>query len=668
MAIISIRNMTHGECSPQFRSQTDLEFYNKSCQTLQNCLIGTSGSWGSRFGTYKKATIPGDDEILNAFSWHYSSGDNIYNFIIIVGLQTILIFNQSTWAITTITGVNFSGTIRGIAVHDRFIIFGNFPTYMLKLDSSGTPVQDTFAYVNPPTYQFDNKYKYETVFTLSTVEVTDPDGGNFAHLEITTMGTFGGFTPNFVGGTFRSLGLATDTTDTDGSAVIMNYESSTQVGVRIDSAFRKVAGWTSGPEGIFKGAVCVLTEQLYSETKDNWPTCGTFYDDRLYTCGGKLTPKIINGSGVGEYEDFYLNVGNDSDAIQTTLDGDGDSIINVISSSSIQFFTNKGIYCNEAQVITPKTISSVRLVSEKGSTSAEPIMLDKQTLFCNVGGKSVSSLYLNEYSAYKISNISFYSSHLIKNPISMAAYDSNDKIDTNIAFLVNPDGSISMYQTLAEQNIEAWSNIQLLNGDKFIHALSSRDKMFFITERNTNFFIEEFTIDYALDCMVDNLTVSNGEVQLGSDFESTTVSLIGKDGVSSYGDYTTDATGTFTTDIDDAILNNCLVGYKFISQFITNPLHIITQAGDNRYTKKKVSKVYVEYYNSNTFKINGVQVPTQNLAPTSESTQSEANNILRSDTFSLATNSGYTRNATVEILQDIPLRFEILAVDVDCSL
>lgn len=699
--LVSQYDHTHGEASPLYTGRPDLSMYSKSASLIKNMMVKPNGSLVSRFGTKNVKSLTGALPV--AFeTWSFGNGDNVYDYAVVVQNTIITLINLETFAPTLIsTTINVLEKIRIIQQQNYLVILsGSSEPILLTGDlTTGIVTNDTLTFSIPPTFEFDNKYAYGSTFTLEVVERTAPGTAtsSLPILEITNMGTFGGFTADFVGGQFTSLGPTSD--DEDGFATIEEYISSTQVRVRVKNPFQKIPGWTSGVEGSFNGSECNLTQKAYTSTT-GYPTAGCFFQNRLFLAGGERTPQTIFGSKVGDFDNFSLGTGLDDEGLQSTISGQGDVILNVVASKTLQIFTKYGEYSNglwEAKVLTPSTFNSISLQSSYGSKDVEPVSIDNQTIFCKGGGNAIMSFaYPVGATAYQSSNLSFYSEHLINNPIKLATLSNNTHYDSNTLFVLNNDNTLNILEMLPEQEVFAWSRFvsnDQQEGKQYINICSLRDRVFILSDISSTYYIEEIK-KYPLDFYTDQKTITGTTVQLGLDYGNKTVHVIDTGGdenintdsphkIKYFGSFETDGNGDFDMGtITASELDQAIFGFAFEQHVRSMPLHIMTQNGDNRYLKKKLSKVYVEYLNSYSFKIgteypsqlsddpdnssywafNSIQVPIYKYSTTSSPTITYDQQYYssKSGVFETDINSGHSRNTYISIKQDLPLPLEIL--------
>jgi len=684
MAISSNHDFTHGELDPTLFARSDLSFYNKSAQLLRDWMVLPGGSVRSRYGTkYIEELSAGSS--FQLFEWRTGNYDYL---IIVINNSNLIVKRLDTMSDTTLSH-NFSNAsvenrlVRGGQQQNRFLLCAaSGEPMILTSAANGSVTIANFVFKNPPTFQYDSNYS-TSVFTLDEVTVT-PAGtptASLPSLKITSMGTFSGFTQDFVGGNFSAFG--DKDSDQDGSARIMQYVSATEVKVRIDVAFEAIdpAPAPPAPKGKFNGNVSFLSETAYNNTR-GWPATLAFYESRLIFGGGAGVPQSLFFSAIDDYYDF-LPGPNASDPINFTIaSGESDSIQNIISTRSLQVFTKSGENATPVwgvESLTPTSVA-VRRQTSNGSEITTPVILDNQTLYIKRGGRAVMAFtYAQGTDTYSSIDSSVMSTHLINNPVDMTAYTINNAYDSNVLILLNEDGSKVFFETLAEQNVAAWCATSTYEGDKWLNACAIEDRLFFITKRNGKYLLEELSWSFVMDAAVTYTATTTGEEThtLPDYFDGRDVTIV-TDVIDPLG-INQPAQGTYVGKF--SVGNNSevtfpvvsgktyYIGFPVLPKLQTMPAHVMTPEGDTLYTKKRISKVFVNYNQSYSFTINGVRVPIDYLStPSDPGIVLDAPVLPKSGIYAMPSLFlGWARKTYVEIEMTEPLPINILGISVELT-
>lgn len=150
--------------------------------------------------------------------------------------------------------------------------------------------------------------------------------------------------------------------------------------------------------------------------------------------------------------------------------------------------TNAGAYSspmNDSVTITPKGFT-LKLQDDTPSSNIQPVSIDNQVFVVN-GNEVYSLIWSESILGYQSSVVSTISEHLIKTPVSMAAFNYAAAPGGRYVFIVNADGTLAMYQTLLSEEVSGWTPAALYQdyGDaKFRFVLTDKySRCWFIAER-----------------------------------------------------------------------------------------------------------------------------------------------------------------------------------------
>lgn len=202
-------------------------------------------------------------------------------------------------------------------------------------------------------------------------------------------------------------------------------------------------------------------EDTWSDTR-GWPRSVAFHEGRLYFGGSTSRPNTIWGSRVIDYFNFNPGTALDDDGVEATLNTKQlNAIVNMAASSDLRIFTTGGEFVviqTTANPITPSNFL-VRAQTSLGAKAGVPIEdLNGATVFVQRQGKSLVGFQFSDtVASYGTRVLSVLSSHLIKDPIDLTISRSSSSDESDRIFLVNSDGTMTVYSILAEQNVIAAS-------------------------------------------------------------------------------------------------------------------------------------------------------------------------------------------------------------------
>ena len=250
-----------------------------------------------------------------------------------------------------------------------------------------------------------------------------------------------------------AVGEYAQVTSTFGRARYVEFTSSTVMKAVVEVPFfdsnAVVAGEWESEHGY---------EDVWSTTR-GWPRSATFHEGRLYFGGSKSRPNTVWGSRVIDYFNFDPGTGLDDEGVEATINTNQlNSIVNIVASADLRIFTTGGEFVviqSEDSPVTPSTFL-VRPQTRQGSKPGVPVEdLNGASIFVQRQGKSLNAFQFGSNTrAYQIQQLSVLSSHLIKNPVDLAARRSTSTDEAAKVFVVNgDDGSMTCYSILVGQNV-----------------------------------------------------------------------------------------------------------------------------------------------------------------------------------------------------------------------
>jgi hypothetical protein len=246
------------------------------------------------------------------------------------------------------------------------------------------------------------------------------------------------------------------------------------------------------------------TEDAWSATR-GYPTTVVFHEGRLWFGGSKSLPITIWGSRVNEFFNFDLGKSRDDQAIDVTLDVDQyDGIQAIFSNRHLQIFTASAEYYVSVSPITPANMA-VKRQSGFGSKNIAPKVIDGATIYIqNTGSAMREFVFEFAEDAYISNTASLLAPTLIDNPVDMAVSVGTSNEDANYVYIVNSDGTISVFNTLRSQNVAGWS--RWITDGEILSIARISNELYFTVKRNINgtdqYYLEEANPDAYMDSSV----------------------------------------------------------------------------------------------------------------------------------------------------------------------
>jgi len=392
------------------------------------------------------------------------------------------------------------------------------------------------------------------------------------------------------------------------------------------------------------GATTNWDEQAFSALR-GYPAAVTFHENRLCFGGTLAEPDTIWMSSLGEFFDYNVGEGEDTDAINlVAATGDVNEIRYMRSNRDLQIFTLSDelyvpTYLNQA--ITP-TNAQIRKQTPFGSEFVLPTSIDGATIFVERGGRAVREyIYSDAEDAYISTAISTVATHLIKSPVDIAVVHSGFNTAESYAALVMADGDMALFSSNRAEKRAAWTGLTSQGSYKAATALG--DRLFvYQQDVNNNYVLSEFLDDIGLDNYL-YVAYGSGTVSVSSLYSSGTVDVIGYNGTNKVylGEFT--VTGGNITMTGHSSYTHFYVGKKYTSKIITNPIDTVAANGPVTGDVRGISTVVLNLKDSESIKVNNRAV----------------NNITGFKGNKEVRLLGYSRSPQVTIEQEEPMPLQI---------
>ena len=443
-----------------------------------------------------------------------------------------------------------------------------------------------------------------------------------------------------------------------GRLKIVEYISATSVKGRTEVPFFSTDAIAQGDWDIETGY-----ENVWSTSK-GWPSTTTFHEGRLYFGGSKSRPTTIWGSKVGLFFDFEPVEAYDDDAVEATLDTNTlNTITDIISGRELQVFTTGGEFYvpqTNQEPVTP-TNFFVRTGTRNGSKQhIRVLQLGSGTMYIKRQGKSLSEfLYSDTTLSYVSNNISLLSSHLLKTPRAMALRKAASTDESDLLFIVNEDdGSMAAYSLLTQQQVVAPSEI--ITDGEFISVGVDVADIYVVTKRTFDgtdkYFVEVFDSSVFTDCAFTGGAASGASSLPHEEAEVNVLAdgnVLGNETVTS---------GSVT--FDRASTTSYEVGLPFNVEVTTQPVEKDIGTGTRLGFKKRIVEINAILNQTQHINLNGVLVPIRSF-----DTAGTLDNPTTSYTGikTLYGVRGYSKDATVSVTQNYPLKMTLLGLEYKVS-
>ena len=405
-------------------------------------------------------------------------------------------------------------------------------------------------------------------------------------------------------------------------------------------------------------------EDVWSNAR-GWAKSATFHEGRLYFGGSKSRPNTIWGSRVIDFFNFDPGTGLDDEGVEATINTNQlNSIVAVIAGADLRIFTTGGEFVviqSEDSPVTPATFL-IRPQTRLGAKAGVPIEdLNGASVFVQRQGKSVNAFqYGSNTNSYQIQQISVLSSHLIKNPVDLAARRSTSTDEADRLFIVNgDDGSMSVYSILVGQEVIAPSSFT--TDGNFIAVATEVSDTYCIVKRTfqsqVRYYLEKFDKDVTLDSAKTGTAASSTTMD---HLEGATVEIV-RDGVVE--PTQTVPVSPFTITFAGAASSTFQVGLEYTVQAKTMPTEPVLSSGSVQGVKKRIVLVDALLNETKDLVINGKQISFRNFGVSVLDTPIQAFTGLKTAHGIL----GYSATGQITLTQNVPLPMTVLGLEYKLS-
>jgi hypothetical protein len=448
-------------------------------------------------------------------------------------------------------------------------------------------------------------------------------------------------------------------TKTFGRARYVEFVSSTQMKAVVEVPFFDTGDILAGEWESEHGY-----EDVWSNDR-GWPKSATFHEGRLYFGGSKSRPNTVWGSNVIDYFNFNTGSGLDDESVEATINTNQlNSIVNIIASADLRIFTTGGEFVviqSEDSPVTPSNFL-VRPQTRLGSKPGVPIEdLNGASVFVQRQGKSLNAFQFGSTTrSYQIQQVSVLSSHLVKNPVDLAARRSTSTDESDTLFLVNgDDGSMAVYSLLVGQNVIAPS--QFTTDGEFIAVAVEISDVYVIVKRTVNsatrYMLEKFNPDLTVDSAKSGGAASSVTMD---HLEGKEVDIV-RDGVVE--PVQTVPASPYTITFESAATSSHQVGLDYTINVKTMPTEPVLASGSVQGVRKRIVQVDAILNETKDLVINGKQISFRNFGSgvLGQAVQpftgvKTAHGIL-----------GYSATGQITLTQNVPLPMTVLGLEYKMS-
>lgn len=194
-------------------------------------------------------------------------------------------------------------------------------------------------------------------------------------------------------------------------------------------------------------------EAVISATR-GWPSCGVFYDQRLWLGGLASRPQTLIASRIGFFFDFQTRGGQPDKGIDVQLDTDESTeILSLFPGRHLQVFTPSGaFYCASFPIVPPAAFPRS---TKEGVEPGTPLLeMEGDALIIQAGGATVSmTVFGDAQQKYEMVPLSAFASHLVDGITAAGMRRGRSTSEPNLAVFVKADGTATAMHAMLKQDV-----------------------------------------------------------------------------------------------------------------------------------------------------------------------------------------------------------------------
>jgi len=440
---VQLTNFTGGELSPRLDGRNDLQKYPTGCKTLENMIVYPHGSAARRSGTQFVAEVKDSTKKTRLIAFEFST---VQTYILEFGNQYIRFYKDNGQILSGGSAYEISSPYLEAELFD------------IKFAQSADVMY--LCHPNHPVKKLARTG--HTNWTL--IDDVISNGPFMDHnIETTTLNP-----------SHKSVGQTTTVTASSTTGINSNQGFlSTDVGrlIHIQDGHLKITSVTSTT--VVVGTVIVDLGISSSTTTDfalgafsdttGYPSCVTFFEQRLVFAATLSQPQTIFFSKSGDYENFddnYHGTVADDDAIIYTIASNQVNAIRfmtatrtlIIGTAGGEFAVTGGA-TSSGVAITPTNIA-INKQSNHGAANVDGISVGNATLFLQRAKRKIRELAYNfDVDGYVAPDLTILSEHITESGITQMAYQEEPN---SIVWCVRTDGELLGLTYQREQQVIAW--------------------------------------------------------------------------------------------------------------------------------------------------------------------------------------------------------------------
>jgi hypothetical protein len=426
-----LTNFTAGELSPRLDGRNDLAKYPAGCKTLENMVVFPHGAAARRPGTQFISEVKTSANKTRLIPFEFST---VQTYVLEFGNQYMRVYKDKAQVLSGGSAFEISTPYLTAELFD------------IKFAQSADVM-----YLTHPSHSTRKLSRTgHTSWTLTEVDFTNGPflDTNISTTTLTPSGTTGSVTITASANTFVSTDVNRLVRIGDGIAKITNFNSATSVTATTSTDFANTNASTNFSLGAFS-------------TTTGFPSCVTFFEQRLVFAATVNNPQTIYFSKSGDYENMDANIGGtikDDDAIVYTIASNQVNAIRFLSPTRTLIIGTAGgefaVYGGgDNDAITPTNII-IKRQSNFGAANVDAVPVGNATLFLQRARRKIRELAYNfDVDGYIAPDMTILAEHVTEGGVTQMAYQDEPLA---ILYVVRGDGELVALTYQRDQQVTAW--------------------------------------------------------------------------------------------------------------------------------------------------------------------------------------------------------------------
>ena len=426
-----LTNFTAGELSPRLDGRNDLAKYPAGCKTLENMVVFPHGAAARRPGTQFISEVKTSSNKTRLIPFEFST---VQTYVLEFGNQYMRVYKDKAQVLSGGSAFEISTPYLTAELFD------------IKFAQSADVM-----YLTHPSHSTRKLSRTgHTSWTLTEVDFTNGPflDTNISTTTLTPSGTTGSVTITASSNTFVSTDINRLVRIGDGIAKITNFSSATSVTATTSTDFANTNASTNFSLGAFS-------------TTTGFPSCVTFFEQRLVFAATVNNPQTIYFSKSGDYENMDANIGGtikDDDAIVYTIASNQVNAIRFLSPTRTLIIGTAGgefaVYGGgDNDAITPTNII-IKRQSNFGAANVDAVPVGNATLFLQRARRKIRELAYNfDVDGYIAPDMTILAEHVTEGGVTQMAYQDEPLA---ILYVVRGDGELVALTYQRDQQVTAW--------------------------------------------------------------------------------------------------------------------------------------------------------------------------------------------------------------------